>query len=141
MSTGRVVSVLGTALLRGADPEPLLLEDRGSWTCAIVTDSVRGQVGSVVATASVEQDDWEGEHQRISAATGSFAVAGGRAYVDGSGRSARAFWACDLGPDVDGGGTVAMIGAAGVSSRAVSLGDLRAMVAEVAGAVGCGARD
>ncbi|MBG6097092.1 hypothetical protein [Nocardioides luteus] len=140
MSTGRVASVLGTDLFRGSDPEPLPLGDRGSWSCAVVSDSVGGEVGSVVAAASVEQDDWEVEHRRIGAVKESFAVAGGRAYVDGGGRAARGFWACDLGPDVVGGGMVATVGAAGVSSRPLSLGDVRAMVAEVAGAVGCGAR-
>ena len=140
MSTGRVVSVLGTALFRGGDPHPLPLGDRESWTCDIVTDSVRGEVGSLVAAASVEQNDWADEHRRVSATDDSFAVAGGRAYVRGGGRGGQAFWACDLGPD-DGGGMVAMIGAAGVSQRPVSLGDLRGMVAEVAGAVGCGSRD
>lgn len=139
MSTGRVVSVLGTASFRGAGPEPLSLEGAASRTCRIVTDSVRGEVGSLVATASVEQKDWESEHRRISAVKGSFAVSGGRAYVAGGGRSARGFWACDLGPDVVGGGAVVTIGAGGVSSQPVSLGDLRVMVAEVSGAVGCGA--
>ncbi|MFI5623740.1 hypothetical protein ACIA03_09755 [Nocardioides sp. NPDC051685] len=141
MSTGRVVSVLGTALFRAVDPEPLPLEDRESWTCDLVTDSVGGEVGSLVATASVEQNDWDDENRRIGTVKDSFAVAGGRAYVRGGGRSARAFWACELGPDVAGGGTVATIGAAGVSQRPVALGDLRVMVAEVARAVGCGVRD
>lgn len=140
MSTRRVASVLGTTSFRGSDPEPLPLGDRGSWTCDLVTDSVRGEVGSIVATASVEQHDWDVEHRRIGAVKYSFAVAGGRAYVDGDGRTARGFWACDLGPDVEGGGMVATVGAAGVSSQPLSLGDVRAMVAEVAGAVGCAAR-
>ena len=139
MSTRHVASVLGTRLFRGADPEPLPLEDRGSWTCAVVTDSVGGAVGSVVAAASVEQDDWEGEHRRISALKNSFAVAGGQAYVDGGGRAASAFWACDLGPDVDGGGTIATIGAAGVTQKPLPVADLRAMVTEIAIAAGCGA--
>ncbi|MFE6646707.1 hypothetical protein ACFVJS_09110 [Nocardioides sp. NPDC057772] len=137
MSTRRVSSVLGTALFRASDPKPLPLGDRGSWTCAVVSDSVDGEVGSVVATASFEQNDWDVEHRRIGAVKDSFAVAGGRAYVDGDGRSARAFWACDLGPEVSGGGTVVTIGAGGVSSQPGSLGDLRVMVAEVVGAVGC----
>lgn len=138
MSAGRVTSVLGTKLFRGTDPEPLPLGDRESWSCSVVTDSVDGDVGSVIAAASVEQRDWSDEHRRISAVEGSFAVAGGRGYVDGGGSAGRAFWACDLGPEVSGGGTFVTIGAAGVSQRAVSLGDLRGMVAEVAGAVGCG---
>ncbi|NGN91255.1 hypothetical protein G5C66_00685 [Nocardioides sp. KC13] len=139
MSTGGVASVLGTSLFRGADPEPLPLGERGSWSCAVLTDSVGGEVGSVVAAASVEQNDWDDEHRRIDAVKDPFAVAGGRAYVRADGRSARAFWACDLGPDVEGGGMVVTIGATGVARQAVSLGDVRVMVVEVARAVGCGA--
>ncbi|GGU13907.1 hypothetical protein [Nocardioides albus] len=138
MSTTRVVSVLGTKLLRGADPDPLPLGDQMSWVCSLVTDSVDGDVGSIVAAVSVEQNDWEDEHRRIRAAEDSFALAGGQAYVDAGGPAGRAFWACDLGPEVAGGGVVVSIGAAGVSDRPVSGGDLRAMVAEVAGDVGCG---
>jgi hypothetical protein len=139
MGTERVASVLGTKLFRGSDPEPLPLDDRSTWTCAVVTDSIDGDVGSVVAAASVEQHDWEDEHRRSSAVENSFALVGGRAYVHGGGSAASAFWACDLGPDVEGGGTVVTIGAAGISERPVSEDDLRGMVTEIAGAVGCGA--
>lgn len=138
MSTGRVASALGTRLLRGADPEPLPLDGRASWACSVVTDSIDGEVGSIAAAAAVEQHDWEDEHRRISAVEDSFALAGGQAYVDGGAPAGRAFWACDLGPEVEGGGTVVTIGVAGVSQRPVSDDDLRAMVGEIAGAVGCG---
>ncbi|MEU0314843.1 hypothetical protein [Nocardioides sp. NPDC006273] len=138
MSTGRVASVLGTRLFRDGEPEPLPLNDRERWSCSVVTDSVDGDVGSLVAAASVEHHDWEDEHRRISAVEDSFALAGGQAYIGGGGPAARAFWACDLGPDVENGGMVVTIGASGVLERPVSDDDLRAMVAEIAGAVGCG---
>ena len=69
--------------------------------------------------------------------TGSFAVAGGQAYVDGGGPAGSAFWACDLGPDTEGGGTVLAIGIAGVRQTQTSEEDLRAMVTDLATAVRC----
>lgn len=141
MSTDHVASVLGTRLFRGGDPDPLPLGDRRAWSCAAVSDSVDGEVGSVAASVDVDERDWEGEHQRIGKVKDSFEVADGRAYVDRAGPRASAFWACDLGPDVDGGGAVVTIGAGGVSQKPVSLDDMRAMVSEIAEQTGCSAAE